>query len=74
MFTSLYCIDIWKNNGSAKDAVTDVDLDEYAEYVFARKVLTKIDEMAETEVKIIHFYVLFLSFATLSCIITWGLC
>eukprot|EP00486_Rosalina_sp_Unknown_P013787 CAMPEP_0201594224 /NCGR_PEP_ID=MMETSP0190_2-20130828/191603_1 /ASSEMBLY_ACC=CAM_ASM_000263 /TAXON_ID=37353 /ORGANISM="Rosalina sp." /LENGTH=521 /DNA_ID=CAMNT_0048053753 /DNA_START=270 /DNA_END=1832 /DNA_ORIENTATION=+ len=40
-------IDIWENDGPAKDAVTDVDLDEYSEYTFAKKVLTKIDEMAE---------------------------
>ena len=40
-------IDLWHNDAPAKESVAEVETDEYVEYTFAKKVLTKIDEEAE---------------------------
>ena len=57
-------IDIWENDAPAKDAVSDVNLDEYSEYVFAQKVLTKIDEMAAKRDEIGESYPFFMFYAS----------
>ena len=42
-------IDLWENDAPAVDDISEIDLDEYSEYLFRDRVLAKIDEMAELD-------------------------